>query len=119
MYCPKCRTEYREGFIECSDCKAALVSYLPPKPDNLQDASMDISEENIEFGELVTIFRSNNQALAGIAKSLLDEADIPYFDRNRLHNYRDSELKVHPGHVEEAMDLLAELLDSEDYNLSL
>lgn len=25
MYCPKCKTEYREGFKECSDCGVDLV----------------------------------------------------------------------------------------------
>ncbi|MCI8361327.1 MAG: hypothetical protein HFE86_08345 [Clostridiales bacterium] len=29
-WCPKCRSEYREGFTECADCKAALVEELPP-----------------------------------------------------------------------------------------
>ena len=30
-WCPKCRTEYREGFSQCADCGAELVNVLPPK----------------------------------------------------------------------------------------
>lgn len=30
-YCPKCRTEYRDGFSICADCQAELVGTLPPE----------------------------------------------------------------------------------------
>ncbi len=29
MFCPLCRTEYREGFTTCSDCHVALVAQVP------------------------------------------------------------------------------------------
>jgi hypothetical protein len=29
MFCPNCKTEYREGFSRCSDCGADLVRELP------------------------------------------------------------------------------------------
>ncbi|HLW98292.1 MAG TPA: hypothetical protein VKR82_06580 [Candidatus Acidoferrales bacterium] len=29
MYCPTCKSEYRQGFIRCSECGAALVRELP------------------------------------------------------------------------------------------
>jgi hypothetical protein len=29
MYCPLCRTEYREGFTRCADCDVDLVAALP------------------------------------------------------------------------------------------
>jgi hypothetical protein len=32
MWCPKCRSEYREGFSECADCGVALVAALPIAP---------------------------------------------------------------------------------------
>lgn len=34
MYCPKCRSEFREGFVECADCLVALVENLPPEDRN-------------------------------------------------------------------------------------
>jgi hypothetical protein len=32
-WCPKCRSEYREGFAVCADCGAALVDALVPTAD--------------------------------------------------------------------------------------
>lgn len=29
MYCTSCRSEYREGYTECADCKVPLVESLP------------------------------------------------------------------------------------------
>lgn len=29
MFCPKCKVEYREGFLQCSDCHIDLVNTLP------------------------------------------------------------------------------------------
>jgi tetratricopeptide (TPR) repeat protein len=29
MFCPKCKTEYREGFYTCKDCNVDLVDMLP------------------------------------------------------------------------------------------
>jgi len=29
MFCPQCRTEYREGFYTCRDCGVSLISELP------------------------------------------------------------------------------------------
>jgi hypothetical protein len=31
MFCPKCRNEYREGVVECYDCRIPLVESLPPE----------------------------------------------------------------------------------------
>ena len=28
MFCPECETEYREGFVRCSDCDVALIEDL-------------------------------------------------------------------------------------------
>jgi hypothetical protein len=30
-YCPRCRVEYRRGFLVCADCGASLVDVLPPE----------------------------------------------------------------------------------------
>jgi len=29
MFCPYCRTKYREGFTECADCRVPLFHALP------------------------------------------------------------------------------------------
>lgn len=31
MYCPKCRSKFREGISECLDCSIPLVENLPPE----------------------------------------------------------------------------------------
>lgn len=33
MWCPKCLSEYREGFTVCTDCGRPLVEVLPPMPE--------------------------------------------------------------------------------------
>ena len=67
MFCPQCRSEYREGYTECSDCKIALVSELPPEPDSV-----------LEYVELVTVLATGNPATIAIAKSILQEAEIQH-----------------------------------------
>ena len=35
MFCPNCRSEYRQGFAQCSDCGVGLVEILtPPNPQD-------------------------------------------------------------------------------------
>lgn len=67
MFCPKCRSEYREGFLECSDCQISLVSELPSEP-----------EPELEEEDFVTIFETSNPDLLTIIKSILEDADISY-----------------------------------------
>lgn len=31
-FCPRCRSEYREGFSRCADCDLDLVAERPPAP---------------------------------------------------------------------------------------
>jgi hypothetical protein len=66
MFCPKCRTEYREGFSVCSDCNSALVDELPPEKKTVF----------VEYEELLSTF---NAADVAIIKSLLDAENITYY----------------------------------------
>ena len=68
MFCPECRSEYRQGFTECADCHVALVERLP--------ALAQEPDHNIE---VVTVYRSIDPALTMLARSLLDSAGIPYY----------------------------------------
>jgi hypothetical protein len=69
MYCPQCGVEYREGFTECSDCHVALAAGAPPAeaPDAF-DPTLG----------LVVVMESNDPMQLGMAKGLLEEAEIPF-----------------------------------------
>ena len=64
-FCPKCKAEYREGFVMCADCKVPLVESLetkrPVKIDDKPDSSIFMSFEDYarlteedEFGAVDT-----------------------------------------------------------------
>jgi pentatricopeptide repeat protein len=52
-YCPKCKTEYREGITECADCHVPLV-------EKLEEEEKNVSQEtsNEELPEIVEIYRN-------------------------------------------------------------
>lgn len=66
MYCPQCRSEYREGFTACESCGVPLVATLPGE------------EGDPSHRELVTVFETGDPGLLAMAHSLLDQAEIPY-----------------------------------------
>ncbi len=71
MFCPKCRTEYRDGFIECTDCKVPLVEKLPLEPE-------------AEWVDLVTVLTTINASTVALAKSMLEEAGIKHIATGEL-----------------------------------
>ncbi|MGO8990356.1 MAG: putative signal transducing protein [bacterium] len=66
MFCPKCRTEYREGFYVCTDCNSDLVDELPP-------------EEVPEFTEYAEVLGTYNPADVALIRSILDAENITYY----------------------------------------
>jgi len=64
MYCPKCRAEYREGFLECTDCDVDLVEKLERIP------------RMPRFVKMATIFREGNIA---VIKASFDKTEIEYY----------------------------------------
>jgi hypothetical protein len=71
MFCPNCRTEYKEGITECADCGAPLVEELPPEPKP-------------EWTDLVTVLSTVNASTVALAKSILEEAGIEFNVRGEL-----------------------------------
>ncbi len=70
MYCPKCRIEYRNGFVDCVDCLVSLLPGTPPPEPSLHfDPNLD----------LVVILETNSRIQLALANGLLDDAEIPYF----------------------------------------
>jgi hypothetical protein len=72
MFCPKCRAEYREGFLECSDCDVDLVEKLESMPKMLA------------FIKLATIFSEGNIA---VIKASFDKTEIEYYFEGE-HSHR-------------------------------
>lgn len=70
MFCPKCKSEYREGFNICADCGTKLIKELP---------SEKRIETEFEYVELTTIAETNNLGLIALAKSILDSEGIKYY----------------------------------------
>jgi hypothetical protein len=60
MFCPKCKTEYREGFSRCADCDVDLIPELPPEP-----------EPSEEYVDLINIKTYSSRHDAELAKSFL------------------------------------------------
>jgi hypothetical protein len=72
MYCPACRAEYREGFLECTDCDVDLVEKLEP------------IRKMPGFVKMATIFREGNIA---VIKASFDKTEIEYFFEGE-HSHR-------------------------------
>ncbi|NKB68393.1 MAG: hypothetical protein GKR89_15125 [Candidatus Latescibacteria bacterium] len=64
MFCPQCGAAYYEGFSRCDECRAPLQAEPPPHA------------QRITF---VPVLRSGNAVELAIAKSLLEQAEIPYY----------------------------------------
>ena len=68
MFCPKCKTEYRDGFYKCADCGADLVT---EQPSGLF--------EEVGYVDLVEIYSTYQQSDIAFVKSVLDGEGITYF----------------------------------------
>jgi hypothetical protein len=88
MYCPQCRGEFREGFMECSDCHVPLLT--GPTPDLLPDPSPNSTQDL----ELVTVLVASNLTELALAQGILEDSGIPYLLNGRkwgpVSKYRTS-----------------------------
>ena len=118
MYCPNCRAEFRDdaGLTVCSECGGPLLAgELPEEPDHPEDHT-DL--------DLVTVFEGGDPGLLGVARSLLDDAGIPYaaagdglqdlFGAGRLGTHFNLitgpiDIRVRRQDEQAARDLLADL----------
>ena len=101
MFCPKCRTEYREGFYVCSDCNTDLVDEPPELPE----------EERPEFIEYQEIMGTYNPADVALIKSILDSENmICYFNADHFMQVsplaEPVRLMVKKDDVEKAKEIL-------------
>ena len=100
MFCPQCRTEYREGFTTCADCKVDLVAELPPETE----------ADFVEFEEILSTY---NPADIAVIKSLMDSEGLTYYfkgDHLTLRPMGDAaRLMVKKEEAETARELLSDL----------
>jgi hypothetical protein len=68
MFCPKCKSEYRDGFYKCADCGVDLVAQIPPEP-----------EEEVGYVDLVEVFSTYQQGDIAFIKSVFDGEGITYY----------------------------------------
>jgi hypothetical protein len=68
-FCPMCHYEYLPSVSECPDCKVKLVSSLPLKPEESEDAH---DPEN-----WVPLARFTSTQYAGMVLEALESKDIP------------------------------------------
>jgi hypothetical protein len=76
MFCPICKSEYREGFKRCEECQVNLVTQLVT--------------EQFENDDVLIELTSNIQPDAiGVIKSILDAEEIKYtiFDESTGNLY--------------------------------
>ena len=67
MICPNCKSEYREGFIRCSDCDIPLVAHLPAEQRRKND--------------FVNVFETADPPLLAVVASFLRSKSIAYVVR--------------------------------------
>lgn len=72
-WCPKCKTEYREGITHCADCKVELVAEY--KDVLLQNATAVLVQVETEQKEFVAKLRKFLE-YSGITSAVLEEEDF-------------------------------------------
>jgi hypothetical protein len=70
MFCPKCRAEFRTGFVRCNDCDVDLVEHLTEQGDLHQDT------------RLVPVFLTRDRIEAAIVRSFLEASGVEVFNVN-------------------------------------
>jgi hypothetical protein len=79
MFCPICKSEYREGYSRCADCDVDLVPALPPQPDPPEPAPDDSGPD------AVVLCREDDPATLTAILSALEARGIRFLDYP-IHN---------------------------------
>ncbi|MGB3221525.1 MAG: DUF2007 domain-containing protein [Desulforhopalus sp.] len=102
MFCPKCKSEYRDGFKQCKECQLDLVPRLE-------------TEEFEDDDVLIELTSGIQQTAIGVIKSILDAEGIKYtiFDESTGNLYPvpgANRLMVAKGDYQTAQELLESFL---------
>ncbi|PKM81127.1 MAG: hypothetical protein CVU88_04145 [Firmicutes bacterium HGW-Firmicutes-13] len=72
-WCPNCKSEYREGFRICTDCKVELVQELEPEETEFQ-------HKQEEWVFLINVLGEHEK---NVVESLLKSHDIPLLKKHK------------------------------------
>jgi hypothetical protein len=113
MYCPQCKSEYRDGFLLCKECGVALAVSLP--------AAVSEAAPQQSGGELPVVLWCGQDPIAfSVILSALDAAEMPYRESQR-RDFAASlsqpvanghyglpywEVSVHPANLEAARTIM-------------
>lgn len=81
-WCPKCGSEYRDGFTECASCSVKLVDKLTD--EQKKQAEMEERRDMVlpeGMSRPVAVFTAKNRLEAESIEDMLRDNDIPVFDR--------------------------------------
>lgn len=75
MICPECKSEYRQGFLTCSDCNVELVPALAPEPS--QEVQTDEAQHG--YAEFADLFASTDTLYVSFIRSVLEGEAIDHY----------------------------------------
>src|SRR5438046_1611984 len=88
MFCPQCKSEYRDGFTYCSDCGATLIFQLSADAPSHPDLHADT--------EFVVVRTYTKEVDVDLARSVLEAAGIQSMIKSGYFGDRGSILpRVH------------------------
>ncbi len=124
MFCPKCQSEYREGFTRCKDCNVELVQQREARTTPASNTVADSAS---------LLWRGGDPVIYAALLSALREARIPFYD-TLSHAFGVStsspfpspfdaaasfEVRVRHSNLKRAEHILEALLDQEPEDLDI
>lgn len=73
MFCPVCKSEYREGFTRCNDCNVALVASLPSSGGDSSGPPSVLDSPQL-------LWQGTDEMLLARLTASLTDAKIPYHE---------------------------------------